>query len=242
MKLKEFLSILKIPVLLIGIMIVIFSFMSYLIGFELVLVKDMGLVTWVIYDVFYHLDFTHDFTFASWFISFIIMLIAFGFFLIGFNSNEKIELSSFQQRILKSFSVICFFMSADQVLRLRYNIGIKIEDTLGFLDNTKIEYLGYSWILIFIPLVIIFYIFFIPIINKLITNIRNVKERRVTAKYFKLVSLLIPIYLISVILEAYLLYSGSSISFFLYLKGFTKIVMVYSIFTLVEKIVDNNNL
>lgn len=242
MKLKDFLLLIKIPVLLIGIMIVIFSFMSYFIGFQLVLVKDMGLVTWVIHDVLYHLDFTHDFTFASWFISVVLLLIAFGLFLIGFSKNEKTKLSTFQQGLLKLFSIIFILLSADQILGFRYNIGKKIEYTFGLFENMNIEYLGYSWLLIFIPLAIICYIFFIYTINKLSKNIRNVKERKITAKHFKLVSLLIPVYLILSVLEALLLHSGSSIGLFIYFEEFVKLATIFGIFILVLKIADNNNL
>lgn len=242
MKLKDFLLLLKIPVLLIGIMIMIFSFMSYFIGFQLVLIKDLGLVTLVIHDLFYHLDYTHDYTFATWFVSFMILLVSAGFFLIGNSSREKSKISSSQQGIIKLFSVMLFYLSADEILGFKYYLGKKLEYTIGFLDNTNIEHLGYSWILIYIPLALIFFVFFVFVFNKLAKSIRNVKERSEATKYYHLVILLVPIYLILAVLESYLQFSGQTFNFLIYMEEFSKIIVVYCMFSLLLKIVDNYNL
>ncbi len=242
MKLKEFLQLMKIPVLLIGAMIIIFSFMSYFFGFHLTLVKNKGLVTWVIYDVFYQLDYTHEATFASWFQSLLFIFTAAGFFLIGWGNREKLKISSARQGIIKLFSVIMFFLSIDEILCLRDQLGKRIEYTTGFLDNTNIEHLGYSGLIVYIPLALAGIVFFSLIFKKPIKNIRNVKQRVLTNHYFRLVILLIPIYLILVFSEVYLLMSGHPIKLILYIEEFIKLGMVFSAFSFVLKISDNYNL
>ena len=173
MKFKEFLLLMKTPILLILLMIIIFSFMSYFFGFQLTLVKDRGVLMWIIHGFFYQLDFTHNLSLATWFISFIILVIASGFFLIGWGDREKLKISTTRQWFIRLFSVIAFILSADEILLLRDQLGKKIENTTGLLDKINVEHLGYSWLFVYIPLALAGMIVFIFVFNKLIKNIKK---------------------------------------------------------------------
>lgn len=242
MKLKEFLRLMKMPILIIGGVIIIFSFMSYFFGFQLTLIKNTGLVTWVIYDVIYQLDYTHEVTFASWFQSLLFLFTAAGFFLIGWGDREKLKISSIQQGVIKLFSIVMFFLSVDEILCLRDQLGRRIEFTTGLLDNTNIEHLGYSGFLVYIPLALAGIVFFSFIFKKLIKNIRNVKQRVLTYRYFKLIIFLIPIYLILIFSEIYLLIFGHPIKLIFYIEELIKLGIIYSVYNFVLKISDNYNL
>ena len=228
MKLKDFLKLMKIPILITGIVIIIFSFMSYLFGFQLTLVKDKGLITWIMYNLFYHLDYTHDITFAAWFMSLLLLLCALGLVLIGWGDKEKLKISSARLGIIKLFSVIMFFLSVDEILCLYNQLGQNLKYSTG--------------LLVYIPLALIGIIAFILVFNQLIKNIRTVKNRVQTNIYFRVVILLALIYFILVLGEGYLLMTGHPIKLIPYIAGFIKLGMIYGVYSLVLKISDNYNL
>lgn len=242
MKFKDFLLLMKTPILLIILMITIFSFMSYFFGFQLTLVKDRGLLMWIIYDVFYQLDYTHDLSLATWFISFIILVCASGFFLIGWGDREKLKIGSTRQWFIKLFSMTAFFLAADEILLLRVQLGKKIEYTTGFLDKTKIEHLGYSWLLVYIPLALIGMIIFIFVFNKLIKNIKSVNHKFFINRYLGSIILLVPIYFIFALGGRYLLMVDTSIKLILYFEGVLKMGLIYCFYCFVLIISENYNL
>lgn len=242
MKLKEFMRLLKIPILLIGGTIIIFSLLSYFFGFQLILIKDRSLITWVIYKVFYHLDITHDYAFASLFMSFVILICAMGLFLIGFGDREKLKINSARQVIIKLFSVIMLFLAMDEILCLREQLGRRLEYATGLFDKTVIEHQGFSWLLIYIPLALVGMVLFISIFNNLIKNIRSVKQRTLTFHYFRAVIILVPIYFILVWGEGYLLMTGHPAYLILYVEQFIKLGMIFCAYSLLLKVADSYNL
>jgi len=228
MKLKGFLKLMKTPILIIGIVISIFSFMSYFFGFQLTLVKNTGLATQIIYNLFHHLDYTHDITFAAWFVSLVLLLCALGLLLIGWGDREKLKISPVRQGIIKLFSVIMLFLSVDEILGLPDQLGQNLKYSTG--------------LLVYVPLALIGMVTFTLVFNQLIKNIRTVKHRVLTNIYFRAVILLALIYFILVLGEGYLLMSGYPIKLVPYIKGFVKLGMIYGVYSLVLKISDNYNL
>ncbi len=242
MKLKEFLKLIKTPILILGIMIIVFSLISYFFGFQITLVKDMGLFTRAIYDIFYHLDLTHDFTIASLYMSFVILISAFTFFLMGWGDREKLKISASQQGVMKLFSGLMLLLSVDEILGLKFQMGQNIEYLTGFLRGTNLEQLGYSWLIIYLPAAIIGLGFFSIFFNKLIKSIRNVNQRTHAKRYLLSVIVMVPAYYLIVIFGAYLKWSDSSVDIMIYIEEFLKFGMIYSVYGLVLKVSDNYNL
>lgn len=228
MKLKEFLKLMKMPILIIGIVLIIFSFLSYFFGFQLTLVKDTGLLTKIMYNLFYHLDYTHDITFAACFMSLLLLFCALGLLLIGWGDKEKLKISSARQGIIKLFSLIMFLFSLDEILCLRDQLG----------QNLKYS----TSVLVYVSLALTGMVAFTLVFNQLIKNIRTVKNRALTNIYFRSVILLASLYFIFVLGEGYLLMSGHPIKLILYIEGFVKLGMIYGVYSLVLKISDNYNL
>ncbi|MEA2097147.1 MAG: hypothetical protein U9P73_10710 [Candidatus Cloacimonadota bacterium] len=242
MKLKDFLKLIELPILVMGITIAIFSLISYFFGFQITLVKDLGLFTHAIYNIFYHLDFTHDFTIASLFMSFVILICSFTLFLMGWGDREKLKISSIQQGILKLFSGLMLLLSVDEILDLRKQLGMSIESVTGFLDGTKLENLGFSWLLVYLPLVLVSFIIFSIFFHKFIKKIKNVRQRTFAYRYFWAVIILVPVYYLLVLTEGYLLFSGHSGNTLIYVEEFCKLGMIFSVYGLVLKVSDNYNL
>ncbi|MCK5051417.1 MAG: hypothetical protein KAS53_06755 [Candidatus Cloacimonetes bacterium] len=242
MKFREFLLLMKTPILLVILMIIIFSFMSYFFGFQLILVKDRGVLMWIIHGVFYQLDYTHDLSLATWFISFMMLIIASGFFLIGWGDREKLKISSTRQWFIRLFSVIAFILSADEILLLREQLGKKIEDTTTLLDKINVEHLGHSWLLVYIPLALIGTVVFIFVFNNLIKNIKSVSPKFFINRYLSLIILLVPVYFIFAFVGRYLMMSGNSISVIPYFEGILKMGMIYCFYSFVLKIIESYNL
>ena len=232
----------KTPILLILLMIIIFSFMSYFFGFQLTLVKDRGVLMWIIHGVFYQLDFTHDLSLATWFISFIILVIASGFFLIGWGDREKLKISTTRQWFIRLFSVIAFILSADEILLLRDQLGKKIEDTTGLLDKINVEHLGYSWLFVYIPLALAGMIVFIFVFNKLINNIKSVNHKFFINRYLSSIIILVPLYFILAFIGRYMLMSGTSSRLIPYFEGVLKTGILYCLYNFVLKIIESYNL
>ncbi|MDA3813953.1 MAG: hypothetical protein PF570_06830 [Candidatus Cloacimonetes bacterium] len=228
MKLKEFLKLMKMPLLIIGIVLSIFSFLSYFFGFQLTLVKDTGFLTKIMYNLFYHLDYTHDITFAAWFTSLVLLFCALGLLLIGWGDREKLKISPARQGIIKLFSLIMLLLSVDEILVLRDQLGQNLKYSTG--------------LLVYIPLALIGMVAFILVFNQLIKNIRTVKNRALTNIYFRAVILLALIYFILLLGEGYLRMSGYPIQVIPYIKGFVKLGMIYGVYSLLLKISDNYNL
>jgi len=242
MKFKEFLLLMKTPILLILLMIIIFSFMSYFFGFQLTLVKDRGVLMWIIHGTFFQLDFTHDLSLATWFISFIILVIASGFFLIGWGDREKLKISTTRQWFIRLFSVIAFILSADEILLLRDQLGKKIEDTTGLLDKINVEHLGYSWLFVYIPLALAGMIVFIFVFNKLIKNIKSVSHKFFINRYLSSIIILVPLYFILAFIGRYMLMSGTSSRLIPYFEGVLKTGILYCLYNFVLKIIESYNL
>lgn len=242
MKFKEFLLLMKTPILLVILMITIFSFMSYFFGFQLTLVKDRGVLMWVIHGVFYQLDYTHDLSLATWFGSFMLLMVASGFFLIGWGDREKLKIDSTRQWFIRLFSVIAFILSADEILLLRDQLGKKIEDTTTLLDKINVEHHGYSWLLVFIPLALIGMIVFIFVFNKLIKNIKSVNHKFFINRYLSSIILLIPVYFIFASVGRYLLVTGTAIKLIPYFEGMLKMGLIYCFYGFVLKIIESYNL
>jgi hypothetical protein len=228
MKLKEFLKLMKMPLLIIGIVLSIFSFLSYFFGFQLTLVKDTGFLTKIMYNLFYHLDYTHDITFAAWFTSLVLLFCALGLLLIGWGDREKLKISPARQGIIKLFSLIMLLLSVDEILVIRDQLGQNLKYSTG--------------LLVYIPLALIGMVAFILVFNQLIKNIRTVKNRALTNIYFRAVILLALIYFILLLGEGYLRMSGYPIQVIPYIKGFVKLGMIYGVYSLLLKISDNYNL
>ncbi len=242
MKLREFLLLMKTPIFLVILMIIIFSFMSYFFGFQLTLVKDRGVLMWIIHGVFYQLDYTHDLSLATWFISFMMLVISSGLFLIGWGDREKLKIGSTKQWIIRLFSVTVFILSADEILLLREQLGKKIEDMTNLLDKINVEHLGHSWLLVYIPLALIGTIVFIFVFNKLIKNIKSVNPKFYINRYLSAIILLVPIYFIFAFVGRYLVMSGNPISVFPYFEGILKMGLIYSFYSFVLKIIESYNL
>lgn len=242
MKLKEFLKLIKSPILVMGITIAIFSLISYFFGFQITLVKDMGIFTRATYGVFYHLDLTHDFTIASLYMSFLILISAFTFFLMGWGDREKLKITSSQQGILKLFSGLMLLLSVDEILDLRRQLGMSIESATGFLDGTKLEHLGFSWLLVYLPLALVSLIIFSIFFHKFIKKIKNVRQRTFAYRYFWAVIIFVPVYYLLILTEGYLLFSGHSGNTIIYVEEFCKLGMIFSVYGLVLRVSDNYNL
>ena len=170
MKLKEFLKLMKLPVLITGSVIIIFSILSYFFGFQLTLVKDTGIAARVFHTLAYQLDITHKTTFITWFLSLITLLCAVGFMLIGWGDREKLKINSVQQGIIKLFSIVVLFLAIAEIF-YKQNLIIQNSDSLINL-------------LIYLPL---FFgmIMFIYLFKQLIKNIKIAKRRVLTDHYFK---------------------------------------------------------
>jgi len=242
MKLKEFLKVIKAPILIFGGMIIIFSLISYFFGFQITLVKDMGLFTMAIYDILYHLDLTHDFTIASLFMSFVILICSFTFFLMGWGDREKLKITFAQQVIMKLFSGIMLLLSVDEILNLKFKMGQNIEDITGFMKGTRLENLGYSWLLVYLPFALIGTIIFSIFFNKLIKSIRNIRQRSFAYRYLLSVIILMSVYYLLILYRAYLIWSGNSLGFMLYIEEFSKLGMIFAVYGLVLSVSDNYNL
>ncbi len=242
MKLREFLLLMKTPILLVILMIIIFSFMSYFFGFQLTLVRDRGVLMWIIHGVFYQLDYTHDLSLATWFISFMMLVIASGLFLIGWGDKEKLKIGSTRQWLIRSFSVIAFVLSADEILLLREQLGMKIEDTNSLLDKINVEHLGHSWLLVYIPLALIGTIMFIFVFNRLIKNIKSVNPKFFINRYLSVIIVLVPIYFIFAFVGRYLLMSGSTLGLIPYFEGILKMGLIFSFYSFVLKIIESYKL
>ncbi|MCD6176946.1 MAG: hypothetical protein J7K29_03815, partial [Candidatus Cloacimonetes bacterium] len=193
MKLKELLKLMKMPIIIISIVIILFSILSYFFGFQLTLAKNTSLIMRIMYALIYQLDITHHLTFATLFTSFVILLCATGFLLIGWGNREKLKINSNQQGIIKLFSVIMLFFASKDTLGLSDQLGKKLEYAMGF-----------SRLFIYIPLILTGILIFILLFGQLIKNIRTVKKRVLTNHYFKSVILLTLIYLILIISDGYL--------------------------------------
>jgi len=242
MKFREFLLLMKTPIFLIILMIIIFSFMSYFFGFQLTLVKDRGVLMWIIHGVFYQLDYTHDLSLATWFMSFLMLVIASGFFLIGWGDREKLKIGKTRQWFIRFFSVVAFILSADEILLLRDQLGKKIEDTTSLLDKINVEHFGYSWLLVYIPLALTGMIVFIFVFNKLIKNIKSVSPKFFINRYLSSIIILIPLYFILAFVGRYLLMSGTSSRLIPYFEGVLKMGIIYSFYNFVLKIIESYNL
>ena len=242
MKLREFLLLMKTPIFLVILMIIIFSFMSYFFGFQLTLVKDRGVLMWIIHGVFYQLDYTHDLTLATWFISFMMLVIASGLFLIGWGDREKLKIGSTKQMFIRLFSVTAFILSADEILLLREQLGKKIEDMTSLLDKINVEHLGHSWLLVYIPFALIGTIVFIFVFNNLIKNIKSVNPKFYINRYLSAIILLVPIYFIFAFVGRYLVMSGNPIGVIPYFEGILKMGLIYCFYSFVLKIIESYNL
>ena len=242
MKLKEFLKLIKAPIMILGSTIMIFSMISYFFGFQITLVKDLGVFTRAIYDIFYHLDLTHPFTIASLFMSFVILICSFTFFLMGWGDREKMKISSSQQGVMKFFSGIMLLLAIDEILNLKYQLGQNIEYLTGFLGGTELENLGYSWLILYLPAAFIGLFFFSLFFRKLIGSIRNARQRTFGYRYFTAVIILVPLYYLITLLRIYLIWMGNPVDILLYLEELSKLGMIYAVYGLVLKVSDNYNL
>jgi|AntAceMinimDraft_17_1070374.scaffolds.fasta_scaffold97640_1 hypothetical protein len=221
----------KMPIIITSIVIILFSILSYFFGFQLTLAKNMNLAMRIMYALIYQLDITHHLTFATFFTSFVILLCATGFLLIGWGNREKLKINSTRQGIIKLFSVIMLFFASNEILGLSDQLGRKLEYAMGF-----------SRLFIYLPLILTGILIFISLFSQLIKNIRTVKKRALANHYFKSVILLALTYLILIVSDRYLSRSGYSIKVILYIEQFIKLGMIYYLYILILKITDNYNL
>ena len=230
MTLRDFLNYLKIPIFITGIIITIFSFSSFFLGSQLVILRDRGLFFWLLHDLFYNLDYTHEVTFASWFQSLLFLATAAGFFLLGWGDNIKMQLTIIPRRFFELATFVLIFLSADEMISIHEQLGKKIEYTTQLMDNTKIQHLGYSWLFLYVPIIIIGLIILIGISNKLIKNIADIEVKKRLKKYFMLFAITLPLIFVCEAIEGYLLLSGFSGSIIVYFEELFEYIMLFSAF------------
>ncbi|MDP8268355.1 MAG: hypothetical protein P9L97_06450 [Candidatus Tenebribacter davisii] len=221
MKLKEFLKLLKTPLLIIGIVIIILSILSHFFSFHFILLKDSGFPAKLVHFILGQFDYTYTVNFASWFISVLYLITSAGFFLIGFAKNEKIILNLLERCLLKLFGIVFIIISSNMI---------------------KLDNLGNSWLLVYLITTLVGVVSFAFIFKGLIKNIKNVKKRGLASNSFRIVMLLISVYFIFIIIENYQFISESSLGSLVYIIQLIQLSTIFLIYDLQLKISDNYNL
>jgi len=221
MKLKDFLKLLKTPLLITGIVIIILSILSHFFSFQFILLKDIGFPAKLVHFILGQFDYTHTVNFASWFISVLYLFTGTGFFLIGFAKNEKLILNLFERGLLKLFGIVFVIISSNMI---------------------KLDNLGNSWLLVYLITTLVGIVSFAFIFKGLVKNIKNVKKRGLASNSFRIVMLLISVYFIFLIIESYHFVSESSLGSLVYIIQLIHLSVIFLIYDLQLKISDSYNL
>lgn len=203
MKISQFLSSLKTPLIFICVILIFFTFFSFFIIDEIVITEESNLLNFVFIDVLYQLDLRMEDNVASWFVSLIILICGFAFFILG-RKDMKLPVDNLQKYILKIISIYFLFLSMSKVIPLQENIWNRI--TAKIFENAIFYYSGISWSNIYLILKIIFFVFLILTFRKLLVHINS---KKIKAKiYFLVFSGAFPLIILLKAFEIQLILNG----------------------------------
>jgi hypothetical protein len=104
--------------------------------------------------IWYRFDLRREYNVATWFSSIAMAYCGLTFLLIGW--EERMEFSSrFSRLFFITIGLFSFFLSADEAAQLHEALGKALSSRAAILDDTIFSSLGFAWILIFAPLIII---------------------------------------------------------------------------------------
>ena len=100
------------------------------------------------------LDLRREANIATWFQSGLFLLCGLSFALLGWKRDNGTEIPTRLRYVLLVAALACCFASADEAATLHERLGIRLEKGTGILDRTPIERSGYSWVLLYAPVVL----------------------------------------------------------------------------------------
>lgn len=198
MRVTEFFRLLIKPVVVIAIIFIIIPFVAYFYGEN----ED------IISIALKKLDLRNEGTFAAWYESILFILCGITFALIGWSKKAEDFLSRFIQLFFRLMSLACIFMSADEAIELHESMGRKIEHKTGIFDQTSLQEIGFSWILVYGPIALIGIVIIASIYkNVLIRLPLDNNQVRSVKKYLMCALAGIPFVISLEIFEGYLWYA-----------------------------------
>ncbi len=203
MKISQFLSCIKTPLILVCVILIFFTFFSFFIIDEIVLTEESSLLTFLFIDILYQLDLRMEDNVALWFVSLIILICGFALFILGWK-EMKLPVDNLQKFILKIISIYFLFLSMNKVIPLQENIWNRI--TAKIFENAILYYSGIFWSNIYFTLKIIFFVFLIITFRKLLVHINS---KKIKAKiYFLIFSGAFPLIILLKAFEIQLIMNG----------------------------------
>ncbi|MCF7859356.1 MAG: hypothetical protein K9N07_08580 [Candidatus Cloacimonetes bacterium] len=242
MKLKKLMQSAKIPILIIGIIITVFSVFSYFFSFQITLNKHISLLTNLVYNIFYQLDFCKEHNIASLFMSFMFLLLAHGFFILSTADNEKLKLAPQKRGLAKLISIILLYLAVDEVLNVKIILGNYIENITGVFNNSFAHGQDLAWLILYIPVASLGLMIFNSVISKLVKSIKTKKRKRLAGRYFRTTIIFIIAYFSLMMLAIYIALLDQPIVIFFYLTEFVKLISIISASSLLLKISENYNI
>lgn len=235
MKLREFLTALKFPLLFFSSLLIIVTFLSYFLGFQIVINKSTTVSNLLLFNFFQQFDLTATANFALWFKTIFIFLNALALGMFGWTRSEKFPLNSGQKLIFKFLSIGLVFASLLETLSMYEKILQAIDLSSHFiamkLPSLKTLPFNYYFLLLLILII------FLLLIYKLVRNLKN-KERKAKTKRHLSFTLII---FILIMLMKYLDEKNltNQINFISNLLEFLKITFLANLYFLNLNIIEN---
>ncbi|MCD4795745.1 MAG: hypothetical protein K8R49_01045 [Candidatus Cloacimonetes bacterium] len=181
MKISQFFSCIKTPLVIVCVILIFFTFFSFFIIDNIVLIEESSLLKFLFIHILFQLDLRMEDNVALWFVSIIILICGFAFFILG-RKDMKLPIDNLQKFILKIISIYFLFLSMNKVIPLQESIWNKILTEI--FEKGILFYAGISWSYIFFILKIIFFVFLILTFRKLLVHINS---KKIKAKIYFLI-------------------------------------------------------
>ncbi len=155
MKLRDFIEMLTKPLAITLLILIAGTFLSYLIGIP------TGDWSWRLNK----LNLAREENFATWFESLTFLICALSFAMVGWSRNVPAE-SRWIQRLFQVIALISCFFAADEIMEIHEKIGVKLERVSGIFRDTAISEVGFSWILVYAPILLVGGVVFLYVLKR----------------------------------------------------------------------------
>lgn len=160
--------------------------------------------------IFEKLNLRKETNFATWFESVLFVLCSLSFVMIGWSKGSSRIMSIFSKYFFRLTALASFFFSADEVVSVHEHLGVRLEQNTGLFEQTALEAKGFSWVLLYAPVVLIGLVVIIFIFYKLISKMPGRSEdRRWAFIYVALFSIGIPSVIVLEVFEGFYWMQGS---------------------------------
>mgnify|MGYP006296918279 CR=1 FL=1 len=198
MKVRELMRALFVPALAIS---ALFAALTFLSAFA----QSAEAPEWVRF-LLERLELREERTIGTWFQSLLFVAAGAGWYLIGRSPETGLKHAS--RGYLRFCAIVMLFLSADEILAIHEYVGYRLEVDAGLGRNTPLYGMGFTWVLIYIPLALIALVFLTLVYRRLIRHLPNCGPRRCARRMLTLAWALFIFVSGAELLEAAIWYEG----------------------------------